>query len=236
VNPAHAVAALDWGGIARELDAEGFAVTAPLLSEEACVAIRGLYEDEATRYRSTIDLQRYNFGRGQYRYFAYPLPEPVQALRSAFYPGLAGVANAWAERLGQPTDWPASLDALTARCHAAGQRRPTPLLLRYGEGDYNCLHQDLYGAIHFPLQVIVLLSAPATEFEGGELVLVEQRPRMQSRAMVVPLRQGAAAIVPVRDRPRAGSRGVHRVQVRHGVAKLRRGRRTTLGLIFHDAA
>lgn len=229
------VADLDWGLHAQALDDEGFATTRPILGPAACRALRRRFDDEGTRFRSTIDMARYNFGRGRYRYFDYPLPDEVQALREAFYPPLADIANAWSQRIGQPPHWPARLSVLTEHCHAEGQTRPTPLLLRYEADDYNCLHQDLYGPIHFPLQVIVMLSNPGREFDGGELVLVEQRPRMQSRPMVVPLALGAAAVVPVRERPRRGARGYHRVQIRHGVSRVRSGSRTTLGLIFHDA-
>lgn len=234
-GPARQVARLDWGALARTLDDEGVAVTSPLLSRAACRGLRQRFDDEGTAFRSTIDMSRHNYGSGMYRYFDYPLPAEVQTLREAFYPPLAAIANEWAGRMGNTGRWPATLIELTERCHADGQRRPTPLLLRYGEGDYNRLHQDLYGPIHFPLQVIVLLSEPGTEFEGGELILVEQRPRVQARPIVVPLQQGAAAIVPVKERPRRGARGFHRVAMRHGVSRVRRGSRTTLGLIFHDA-
>ena len=206
-----------------------------VLDHVACRRLRERFDDERTVFRSTIDMERYNYGRGVYRYFDYPLPPEVQALREAFYPPLAAIANEWAERLGDATRWPATLAELIERCHAEGQTRPTPLLLRYGPDDYNRLHQDLYGPIYFPLQVIVLLSEPGVEFEGGELVLVEQRARVQSRPIVVPLTQGAAAIVPVRERPRPGKRGYHRVAMRHGVSRIRRGNRMTLGVIFHDA-
>ncbi len=181
-------------------------------------------------------MARHNFGRGEYKYFGYPLPDTVAGLRAAFYPHLARIANDWAQRLGDEARWPATLDRLLARCHRAGQRRPTPLLLRYRTGDYNCLHQDLYGDIQFPLQVIVQLTARGEDFDGGELVLVEQRPRMQSRPIVVDLPQGAAAIVPVRYRPVRGARGWRRTQMRHGVSAVTAGTRQTLGLIFHDAA
>ena len=226
---------LDWDALRSALDEDGFAVTPPVLAPAACQRLRERFDDESTRFRSTVDMERYNFGRGRYRYFDHPLPVEVQALRNAFYPPLAQVANEWARRLGEEPSWPATLAELTERCRASGQMRPTPLLLRYGPGDYNCLHQDLYGPIHFPLQVVVLLSEPHDEFTGGELILVEQRPRMQSRPMVVPLALGTAAIITVRDRPRQGRRGFHRVQMRHGVARVRSGTRTTLGVIFHDA-
>jgi len=230
------VAALDWDALAESLDADGYAVAPRILSRATCRDLAVTYDDPRSHFRSTVDMARYNFGRGQYRYFDYPLPPVVRELRDAFYEPLARIANAWSARLGGAPDWPPSHDALLRRCHAAGQRRPTPLLLRYREGDYNCLHQDLYGPIHFPLQVVVLLSEPGTDFEGGELVLVEQRPRLQSRPAIPRLLQGSAAIIPVRERPRRGARGFHRALMRHGVAEITRGSRTTLGLIFHDAA
>ncbi len=230
------VSSLDWADLNRQLDEDGAAVTPPLLSPEHCAQLSALYDRPQTAFRSTVVMARHGFGRGAYKYFAQPLPKVVGDLRAAFYPPLAAVANRWAGLLGQTADWPGSLQALQERCAAAGQTRPTPLLLRYGQGDYNCLHQDLYGEIHFPLQMVFLLSRPGQDFTGGELVLVEQRPRMQSRPLVVSLSQGAAAIFPVRDRPRAGARGWLRSQMRHGVSVIRAGTRTTLGLIFHDAA
>lgn len=226
----------DWDAVAAALAEDGYAVTPRLIDDATCDALAALYDDPAARFRSVIDMARYNFGSGEYKYFDYPLPESVQKLREALYPGLAGIANDWARRLGQAADWPGDHDALRRRCHAAGQSRPTPLLLRYGSGDYNCLHQDLYGPIHFPLQVIVMLSDPDRDFDGGELVLVEQRPRMQSRPMVVRQQKGAAVVIPVRERPRQGKRGYHRTQMRHGVGQVLSGERVTLGLIFHDAA
>jgi len=234
-GPERRVARLDWEALARALDDDGVAVTPPLLSRAVCRGLRQRFDDGRTAFRSTVDMSRHNYGSGMYRYFDYPLPPEVHALREAFYPPLAAIANAWAERMGNGERWPRTLAELTERCHADGQTRPTPLLLRYGEGDYNRLHQDLYGPIHFPLQVIVLLSEPGEEFDGGELILVEQRPRVQARPIVVPLQQGAAAIVPVKERPRRGTRGFHRVAMRHGVSRVRRGSRMTLGLIFHDA-
>lgn len=227
------VAGLDWTSLGQQLDEDGCALTPPLLGAPACRELRDLFEGDAP-FRKTVVMARHNYGRGRYRYFGYPLPPAVRALREALYPPLAAITNRWAEQLGLPR-WPETLSGMLERCHAAGQRQPTPLLLHYGAGDYNCLHQDLYGEIHFPLQVVVQLSAPGREFEGGELVLVEQRPRMQSRPMVLNPAQGAAVIIPVRERPRRGSRGVHRAQMRHGVSRLRSGQRTTLGLIFHDA-
>jgi len=227
---------LDWQALRDRLDDDGYAVTRPFLSSRECSRLRRQYSGDEARFRKTIDMARYNFGEGQYKYFDYPLPKLVATLRATFYRQLAPVANAWAERHGEAPAWPSSLEELTRHCHAEGQTRPTPLMLRYQSGGYNCLHQDLYGPIHFPLQVIVLLSQPGEDFEGGELVLVEQRPRMQSRPMVVPLRQGAAAIIPVRERPRKGVRGYHRAAWRHGVSRITSGERYTLGLIFHDAA
>ncbi|HEX7037089.1 MAG TPA: 2OG-Fe(II) oxygenase [Pseudomonadales bacterium] len=224
----------DWSAVGEALDRDGFATLPPLLDGGECRRLRDCFDDDAL-FRSTVDMARFNFGQGTYRYFAYPLPAGVRALREALYPPLARIANTWAERLGQPADWPSSLAGLTELCHREGQTRPTPLLLRYRADDYNCLHQDLYGPIHFPLQVIVLLSEPGRDFTGGELVLVEQRPRMQSRPMVVPLTLGAAAVIPVKERPRLGTRGHHRVQMRHGVSRVRSGSRITLGVIFHDA-
>lgn len=222
--------------IRDSLDRTGYAVAGPLLSQQECRQLDAMYDADDIEFRSVIDMARYNFGVGQYKYFAYPLPPVVQALRHKLYPPLAIIANAWAERLREDRRWPADHASLLEHCHENGQRRPTPLMLRYGEGGYNCLHQDLYGPIHFPLQVVFQLSNPGHDFDGGELVLVEQRPRMQSRPIVVRLEQGAAAVIPVRERPRQGTRGYHRSQMRHGVAALTRGRRTMLGLIFHDAA
>jgi uncharacterized protein len=230
------VAALDWRGIGEALDRYGAAATgAPLLAPAECASLAALYAREEG-FRSRIVMARHGFGRGEYKYFAEPLPPLVAALRGALYPRLVPVANAWAETLGEARRYPPELDAFRAECHAAGQTRPTPLLLRYGEGDYNCLHQDLYGALAFPLQVAVLLSAPGRDFAGGEFVLTEQRPRMQSRAEVVPLRQGEGVVFAVHHRPVQGTRGPYRVILRHGVSRIRRGERTTLGVIFHDAA
>lgn len=228
------VAAIDWRRIADELDAEGYAVAPSLLTAEECAALAETYaEDE--RFRSRIVMARHNFGRGEYKYFAYPLPEMVAELRGALYPHLAAIANRWNEAMGIDVRYPEDHAAYLALCHRAGQTRPTPLLLQYGEGDYNCLHQDLYGEHVFPLQVTVLLSVPGQDFTGGEFVLTEQRPRMQSRAAVVSLGQGDGAIFPVRHRPVQGARGAYRVNLRHGVSRVRAGRRRTLGVIFHDA-
>jgi uncharacterized protein len=225
---------LDWARIGVDLDTQGWALTGPLLTPDECAVVAGFYADDA-RFRSRVVMARHGYGQGEYRYFAYPLPDPVQALREALYPPLADVANRWAERLGETRRFPATLEEMLARCHETGQLRPTPLLLTYGPGDYNCLHQDLYGEHVFPLQAAILLDAPGRDFTGGEFVLVEQRPRQQSRAQVVPLSQGEAVIFAVRERPAEGSRGVHRRALRHGVSTVRSGRRRTLGIIFHDA-
>jgi hypothetical protein len=233
--PADRAAAFNWTEVAATLDAQGWAVLPKLLSPAECDATASLY-DEGGSFRSRIVMARHGFGRGEYKYFAYPLPPIVQALRTSLYKRLAPIANRWHERMGMELRLPADHAAFLERCHRAGQERPTPLLLRYGPGDYNCLHQDLHGAHVFPLQVAVLLSQPGEEFEGGELVLTEQRPRMQSRAMVVPLRKGDAVLFAVNSRPVAGTRGAYRVKLRHGVSLLRAGRRHTLGIIFHDAA
>ncbi|MFI4996549.1 MAG: 2OG-Fe(II) oxygenase, partial [Hyphomicrobiales bacterium] len=226
------IAALDWGRITGGLDAFGAATTGALLTPEECQALASAYGDDHG-FRSRVVMARHGFGRGEYKYFAYPLPGPIAELRGALYPHLALIANRWEEALGRPGAFPAEHGTYLERCHAAGQRRPTPLLLRYGEGDYNCLHQDLYGALAFPLQVAFLLSRPGDDFTGGEFVLTEQRPRMQSRAEVVSLRQGEGVIFPVNQRPVQGSRGVYRVAMRHGVSRLRSGERFTLGVIFH---
>ncbi len=226
--------AFDGERIAAGLDRDGYATTGPILGPERCAALAALY-DTAT-FRSRIVMARHGYGMGEYKYFAYPLPGAVAALREAFYPPLARVANQWAARLGLAADYPPTLEQYLARCHAAGQTRPTPLLLTYGPGDYNRLHRDLYGPLHFPLQATVLLSAPGRDFAGGEFVLTESRPRMQPRAEVVPLTQGEAVIFAVHERPEKGARGWHRVALRHGVSRVRSGRRMTLGLIFHDAA
>ena len=228
------VETLDWSRIGQDLAARGCATTGVLLDREACEALAAGYDDDAL-YRSRIVMARHGFGQGEYKYYAYPLPAPVLALRTALYPHLADVANCWEAALGRPARFPADHDAFLAQCHAAGQTRPTPLLLQYWPGDYNCLHQDLYGDLHFPLQVAFLLSRPGDDFTGGEFVLTEQRPRMQSRAEVVALRQGEGVIFAVNQRPVQGARGVYRVTMRHGVSRLRSGRRHTLGVIFHDA-
>ena len=224
---------VDWRHIEDELDEHGSAVLPAMLSTEECQTLAALYPAEAP-FRSRIVMARHGFGRGEYQYFAYPLPELVAELRHSLYAPLAQIANRWSEALGVEVRYPKVHAAFLERCHRAGQTRPTPLLLQYGEGDYNCLHQDLYGEHVFPLQVAFLLSAPGRDFTGGEFVLTEQRPRMQSRAEVVALGQGDGVIFPVHHRPVRGSRGVYRVNVRHGVSRLRSGRRHTLGIIFHD--
>jgi hypothetical protein len=226
---------IDWAAARQDLDHGGFAILPRLLSPADCRATAALYDQEPG-FRSRVVMQRHGYGRGEYRYFAYPLPPLVAALRRRLYPPLAALANRWQEALGHPARFPAEHDAFLARCRAAGQDKPTPLLLRYGPGDFNCLHQDLYGEQVFPLQAAILLSAPGADFTGGEFVLTEQRPRRQSRVMVVPLAQGDAVIFAVNQRPAPGLRGVQRLRLRHGVSPLRGGVRTTLGIIFHDAA
>lgn len=228
------VAAHDWQALAGELDAYGCALLPALLSPEECRALADLYQDER-HFRSRVHMARHGFGRGEYRYFRYPLPELLGGLRTALYPHLAGVANEWNGRMGIDERYPEAHASFLERCHAAGQTRPTPLLLQYVPGDFNCLHQDLYGDLAFPIQVAMLLSKPGTDFTGGEFVLTEQRPRMQSRAEVVPLGQGDAVAFAVHTRPVRGSRGDYRVNLRHGVSRVRSGLRHTVGIIFHDA-
>ena len=217
-----------------ELDENGYALLRAVLLPEECRALAALYDAE-TGFRSRVVMARHGYGRGEYKYFAYPLPALIEGLRSALYPPLAAIANRWNEALRIRSRFPARHADYLAQCHGAGQTRPTPLLLRYGEGDYNRLHQDLYGELVFPLQATALLSAPGRDFTGGEFVLIEQRPRMQSRAEIVPLAQGDLVIFPVRERPVRGARGHFRVTMRHGVSRLRSGHRDTLGIIFHDA-
>jgi uncharacterized protein len=228
------VAALDWERIAADLDADGCAIVRAVLSPEECQSLAATYGDDA-RFRSRIVMARHGFGRGEYKYFAHPLPGPVASLRTALYPPLSGIANRWNAAMGVDVRYPDRHADFLRRCHDAGQTKPTPLLLRYGVGDHNCLHQDLYGEHVFPLQVAFLLSEPGEDFTGGEFVLTEQRPRMQSRAEVVPLRRGDGVVFPVHHRPVRGTRGVYRVNMRHGVSRVRSGRRHTLGIIFHDA-
>ena len=229
------LASFDWPQDERDLDAQGSALLPSLLTPDECAAISGLYGRE-DGFRSRVVMGRHGFGRGEYKYFAYPLPALIGGLRTRLYPRLVPIANRWNEAMGIAVRYPAEHAAFLERCHEAGQQRPTPLLLQYGPGDYNCLHQDLYGEHVFPLQVAVLLSEPGRDFTGGEFVLTEQRPRMQSRAEVAPLRQGDGLIFAVHHRPVRGTRGSYRVTMRHGVSQLRSGQRHTLGVIFHDAA
>jgi hypothetical protein len=229
------VGAFDWHALAGELDRYGCAVLAGLLSPAECRRLAALYPDEG-HFRSHVIMARHGFGKGEYRYFKYPLPSLIADLRAALYPRLAGVANAWNERMGIDERYPDDHASFLARCQAAGQVRPTPLLLQYVPGDFNCLHQDLYGDLAFPIQVAILLSEPNRDFTGGEFVLTEQRPRMQTRAEVVPLRQGDAVAFAVHNRPVRGTKGSYRVNLRHGVSRVRSGMRHTLGIIFHDAA
>ncbi len=227
-------ASADWPALAAALDAQGYA-TLPLLDVAQCRDLSAHYDDNGV-FRRHIVMQRHAYGSGEYKYFAYPLPQLVAALRRAIYPGLAAIAEKWSQRLREANHYPPTLDEYLALCHGAGQQRPTPLMLKYGPGDYNRLHQDLYGPFVFPLQLTVLLSRPQQDFTGGEFVLVEQRARMQSRAEIVLLRQGEAVIFPVHHRPVQGKRGWLRATMRHGVSRLHSGERFTLGIIFHDAA
>ena len=221
--------------VEADLDRQGWAILPKLVSQGECETLTSLYADEV-HFRSRIVMARHGFGRGEYQYFRYPLPDPVQSLRTELYRWIMPIANRWNAAMGIDVQYPATHDQFLARCYDAGQPWPTPLMLKYGPGDYNCLHQDIYGEHVFPLQVAVLLSDPASDFTGGEFVLTEQRPRMQSRACVVPLKQGDAVIFPVRNRPVQGVRGIYRVNLRHGVSEIRSGARHTLGIIFHDTA
>ncbi|HEU4473687.1 MAG TPA: 2OG-Fe(II) oxygenase [Gemmatimonadales bacterium] len=232
---AERIESFDWDDAGRSLDAAGNAVLERVLSPEECRELASLYGRDDL-FRSRIVMARHGFGRGEYQYFRYPLPDLVAGLRTTLYPRLAPIANRWNEALRVEVRYPAEHADFVARCHGAGQRKPTPLLLRYQPGDYNCLHQDVYGEHVFPLQVAVLLSEPGSDFTGGEFVMTEQRPRMQSRAEVVPLRQGDAVVFTVRERPVQGTRGTYRVNLRHGVSRIRSGLRHTVGIIFHDAA
>ena len=234
-NAMRSIDEVEWQRAISELDERGWTILPELLAAADCAEVAALY-DRDTGFRKEVVMERHGYGRGAYRYFAYPLPPMVAALRCKLYPRLAPVANRWHARMMLDSRFPAEHADFLDRCHGAGQRRPTPLILRYGPGDYNCLHQDLYGEHVFPLQAAVLLSSPGEDFSGGEFVLTEQRPRAQSRAEVVPLNRGDAVIFAVSQRPRAGSRGDHRVTMRHGVATVRSGRRHMLGVIFHDAA
>ncbi|MBK5220161.1 MAG: 2OG-Fe(II) oxygenase [Thermoleophilia bacterium] len=227
------VAGLDWDGLGDQLDGRGFAVTDALLSPEECGDLADLFE--AGQFRSTVEMASHRFGDGRYRYFDHPLPGTIAALRTSFYARLAPIANEWSARLRGDEEYPLDHAELIERCRAAGQQRPTPLILRYSEGDWNALHQDLYGDVYFPFQVLTVLSRPGVDFEGGEFVLVEQRPRAQSRAHVLNPPQGAFVIFPTHHRPNKGKSGYHRVGLRHGVSTLTSGSRTALGIIFHDA-
>ncbi|MDY7228162.1 2OG-Fe(II) oxygenase [Hyalangium rubrum] len=229
------VESVDWERVSQELDAQGCAIIDTLLTPAECAALAALYPVEGG-FRSRVVMGRHGFGRGEYKYFDYPLPEQVSALRTSLYPRLVPIANRWTTAMGLEVHYPEVHEDFLERCHAAGQLRPTPLLLQYGADDYNCLHQDLYGEHVFPLQVAILLSEPARDFTGGEFVMTEQRPRMQSRPMVLPLRQGDAVVFAVHHRPVQGTRGVYRVNLRHGVSRVRSGHRHTVGIIFHDAA
>ena len=229
------VARLDWKSIIADLDGHGYAVVGPLISPEQCAELAACYDTPGI-FRSHVVMGRHGYGRGEYRYFSYPLPPVISGLRNALYPPLAHIANRWNESMGIEVRYPKGHKAFLDRCHDAGQAKPTPLLLQYGPDDYNCLHQDLYGEHVFPLQVALLLARPGVDFTGGEFVLTEQRPRMQSRVEVVSLDQGKGVIFPVHHRPVKGTRGTYRVNMRHGVSRLRSGRRHTLGIIFHDAA
>ena len=233
-TPSDRLERVDWKRLSADLDDHGSAIIEGLLTDSECRSVSGCYTDDAL-FRSRVVMASHGFGRGEYKYFAYPLPQLVATLRGGFYPHLAAIANRWSERLRTPTRYPPAHSRFLSFCHAAGQTRPTPLLLRYGHGDYNCLHQDLYGGCVFPLQMTVLLSQPGEDFTGGEFVMTEQRPRMQSRAEVVPLRRGDAVIFAVHHRPVSGTRGIYRVNLRHGVSRIRSGQRHALGVIFHEA-
>ncbi len=227
------IAELDWAELTARLDENGFVQTPPVYGAGECRELAASFEDG--RFRSTIDMRRYRFGEGAYKYFDAPLPALIDDARHALYPPLAALANDWAQRLGETADYPPALEAFLDRCHAAGQQRPTPLILRYGEGGHNTLHQDIYGEVAFPLQAVTVLDRPGADFEGGQFVLLEQRPRAQSRAHVIDLERGAFLIFATRHRPVQGTRGYYRANMRHGVATVLAGRRTTLGVIFHDA-
>jgi uncharacterized protein len=229
------VTATDWSAVAADLDDVGVALAGPVLDPAQCAELVDLYADD-TRFRATVDMARHRFGEGQYRYFAHPLPALVTQLRAAFWPRLLPIAREWARRRGEPAPWPDELDEWLARCHGAGQTRPTPLLLRYGPGDWNALHRDLYGELVFPLQVVVGLDEPGVDYTGGEFVVVEQRPRAQSRATATTIGRGHALVFTTRDRPIRSARGWSAAPMRHGTSTLRSGRRHTLGLIFHDAS
>jgi hypothetical protein len=234
MNTIEKIASLEWTRIAKELSENGYAQIGPLLSQEQCNELAQGYE-RPSQFRSRVVMARHGFGRGEYQYYGYPLPSLIQQLRDALYPQLASIANEWNGALGNPATYPPEHRQFQQLCHQAGQTRPTPLLLKYQPGDYNCLHQDLYGELVFPIQAAFLLSEPGRDFSGGEFVLTEQRPRMQSRVAVVPLHQGEAVLFAVNHRPQRGTRGIYRVAMRHGVSPIRSGQRFTLGVIFHDA-
>jgi uncharacterized protein len=225
---------IDWDSVSQDLDEQGSAIIDQLLSADECRAIASLYPEDDV-FRSKVVMGRHGFGRGEYKYFSYPLPDLIASLRTAVYPRLVPIANRWNTAMGIDVRYPENHADFIERCHQAGQVRPTPLLLQYGAGDYNCLHQDLYGEHVFPLQLAILLSEPGKDFTGGEFVMTEQRPRMQSRPMVVPLRQGDGVVFAVHNRPVQGTRGFYRVNLRHGVSRIRSGHRHTVGIIFHDA-
>jgi uncharacterized protein len=231
---AHRIADLDWPALTAAMEADGFAQTRPVYTPSECRSLAASFENG--RFRSTVDMRRYRFGEGEYKYFDAPLPELIEQARHALYPPLAELANDWAQRLGEPGDYPLDLDTFLERCHRAGQQRPTPLILRYGAGGHNTLHQDLYGDVAFPLQAVTILDRAGEDFQGGQFVLLEQRPRAQSRPHVIDLARGAFLIFPTRHRPVHGTRGYYRATMRHGVATVQSGQRTTLGVIFHDAA
>ena len=233
-NVAEQIKALDWTRVSQDLDSQGSAVIERLLSPDECQAVRALYPKDDI-FRSRVVMARHGFGRGEYKYFSYPLPDVIAALRTAIYPHLVPIANRWNNAIGIDVRYPEKHADFIERCHQAGQDKPTPLLLQYGADDYNCLHQDLYGEHVFPLQLTILLSNPNKDFTGGEFVMTEQRPRMQSRPIVVPLRQGGGVVFAVHNRPVQGTRGVYRVNLRHGVSRILSGHRHTVGIIFHDA-
>jgi hypothetical protein len=228
------IGSLDWNAIAKNLNEQGYATTGPLLTMDECHQLADGYND-SSQFRSRVVMGRHGFGRGEYQYYSYPLPGIIQSLRDSLYPRLSSIANEWNRALRNPHSYPLEHREFIQLCHQAGQTRPTPLLLQYQKDDYNCLHQDLYGELVFPIQAAFLLSRPETDFTGGEFVLTEQRPRMQSRVMVVPLQQGEAVLFAVNHRPQQGTRGTYRVTMRHGVSAIRSGQRFTLGVIFHDA-
>ncbi len=235
ITIAERVRSMEWTRVLDDLDTYGVAQTGPLLTDDDCDDLRKNYDQDAL-FRSRVVMRRHGFGEGEYKYFKYPIPDTIQSLRTSIYPRLVPIANTWMAALGHDRRYPDALVDMLENCRAAGQARPTPLILKYGPGDYNCLHQDLYGEVAFPIQLVVLLSAPGDDFTGGDLVLTEQRPRMQSRAEVVSLKKGHGALFAVNERPKVGARGTYRVKMRHGVSRVRKGARFATGVIFHDAA